>query len=100
MTTHIQNTCSFITTPTPIVIFKDNATCLAQMQTGNVKNNMTKHRSPKFLYPHELQKRGEVGILQIKSCDNLANLFTKYLSADTFTKCIQEIEIRHLREIC
>ena len=34
---------------------------------------------PKLFYPHELQKNGEIEILQTKSCDNLADLFTKSL---------------------
>jgi hypothetical protein len=71
---------------TPTIIYEDNATCVAQMQTGYIRNNLTKHISPKFFYPHELQKQGEVNILQVRSCDNLADLFTKSLPATTFKK--------------
>jgi hypothetical protein len=99
MTNHIQKTCGFNTAPTPTIIHEDNAACVAQMQTGYVKNNMTKHISPKFFFPHELQKQGEVSILQIKSFDNLVDLFTKSLPASTFTKCVREIKMRHLRDL-
>jgi hypothetical protein len=99
MTNHIQKTCGFNTAPTPTIIYEDNATCVAQIQTGYVKNNMTKHISPKFFFPHELQKQGEVSILQIKLCDNLVDLFTKSLLASTFTKCVREIKMRHLRDL-
>jgi hypothetical protein len=69
---------------TPTIIYEDNAACVAQMQTSYIKNNLTKHISPKFFYPHELQKQGEVNILQVRSCDNLADLFIKSLPATTF----------------
>jgi hypothetical protein len=41
-----------------------------------VKRNLTKHITPKLFYPHELQKREEIKILQVRSCDNIADLFT------------------------
>ena len=47
------------------------------MNAGYIKSNITKHISPKLFYPHELQRNGEIDILQTKSCDNLADLFTK-----------------------
>jgi hypothetical protein len=53
--------------------------CIAQMQSCYVKSNVTKHITPKLFYPHKLQVNGEISILQIKSCHNLANLFTKSL---------------------
>jgi hypothetical protein len=45
-------------------------------------------------FPHELQKNGEIDILQTKSCDNLAYLFTKSLPAAAFQKCIHGIGMR------
>jgi hypothetical protein len=33
---------------------------------------------------HELHKNGEIDILQTKSCDNLADLFTKSLTTVAF----------------
>jgi hypothetical protein len=46
-----------------------------------ITSNMTKHIFSKYFYPHELRNEGEVKILQVKSCDNLADLFTKSLPA-------------------
>ncbi|EMS66121.1 hypothetical protein TRIUR3_20723 [Triticum urartu] len=37
----------------------DNAACVAQVQMGYVKSNLTKHISPKFFYAHELQRLNE-----------------------------------------
>ena len=65
----------------------------------NVADTPTKHIAPKFFYPHELQKSGEINILQARSCDNLTDLFTKSLPASSFYKCIHGIGMRWLREL-
>jgi hypothetical protein len=69
------------------------------MEICYIKSNMTKHISPKYFYPHELQNEGEVKILQVKSCDNLADLFTKSLHEVTFRKCVRGIGMSHLRDL-
>jgi hypothetical protein len=69
------------------------------MQSGYVKSNVTKHITPKLFYPHGLQVNGEISILQIKSYDNLANLFTKSLPYCTFSKCVADICMRRLRDL-
>jgi hypothetical protein len=69
------------------------------METGYIKNNINKHISPKLFYPHELQHKGEIDILKTKSCDNLADLFTKSLPASSFEKCVKGIGMRRLRDL-
>jgi hypothetical protein len=81
---HIHVSCGIKPIRSPTIIYEDSVACIAQMQSGYVKSNITKHITPKLFYPHELQINGEFGILQTKSCDNLANLFTKSLSYYTF----------------
>jgi len=83
----------------PTIIYEDNAACVTQMQTGYIKSNITKHIAPKLFYPHKLQQSGEINILQTKSCDNLADLFTKSLPASTFEKCVRGIGMRRLRDL-
>ena len=83
----------------PTIIYEDNAACVTQMQTGQIKSNNTKHIAPKLFYPHELQQSGEINILQTKSCDNLADFFTKSLPASTFEKCVRGIGMRRLRDL-
>ncbi|RVW45253.1 Retrovirus-related Pol polyprotein from transposon TNT 1-94 [Vitis vinifera] len=62
-------------------------------QTGGyIKGDRTKHISPKFFYTHELQKSGEIDVQQIRSSDNLADLFTKSLPTSTFKKLIHRLE--------
>jgi hypothetical protein len=64
-----------------------------------VKNNVTKHITPKLFYPRELQVNDEISILQIKSCNNLADLFTKSLPYTIFSKCVADIGMRRLRDL-
>jgi hypothetical protein len=69
------------------------------MQTGYVKTNYTKHISLKLFYPHQLQESREICILQIKSCDNYANLFTKSLPLAIFDKCVKDIDMQRLKNL-
>jgi hypothetical protein len=78
MMNFVQGSSGIGSLESPNIIYKDNAACIVQMQTAYIKRNITKHISPKLFYPHELQKSGEIDILQTKSCDNLADLFTKF----------------------
>ena len=99
MISHIQKSCDIGSLESPTIIYEDNAACVTQMQTGYIKSNITKHIAPKLFYPHKLQQSGEINILQTKSCDNLADLFTKSLSVSTFEKCIRGIGTRRLRDL-
>ena len=46
-----------------------------------------------------IQKNGEIEILQTKSCDNLADLFTKSLLTSLFQKYVFEIGMRRLKDL-
>ena len=83
----------------PTTLFENNATCIAQIKGGYIKGDRTKHISRKFCYTHELQKSGEIDVQQIRSSDNLADLFTKSLSTSTFKKLINKIGIPKLKDI-
>jgi hypothetical protein len=99
MVNHIAQSCGIGVLDTPTIIFEDNSACVTQMESGYIKSNMTKHIIPKLFYPHELQKNGEIEILQTKSCDNLADLFTKSLPYSAFCKCVDGIGMRRLRNL-
>ena len=92
MINHIIQSCG-------IGALEDNLACVTQIESGYIKSNMTKHIIPKLFYPHELQKNGEIKILQTKSCDNLADLFTKSLPYSAFRKCVEGIGMRKLRDL-
>jgi hypothetical protein len=59
---HIQS-CGIELIGSPIIIYEDNVACVAQMQSGYVKTNVTKHITPKLFYPHKLQVSGEISVL-------------------------------------
>ena len=83
----------------PTIIYEDNSACIAQMNAGYIKSNITKHIAPKLFYPHELQKNGEIEILQTKSCDNLADLFTMSLPTSLFQKWIGMRRLKDLQAL-
>ena len=99
MINHILNSSGLGSIESPTIIYEDNAACVVQMETGYIKSNITKHIAPKLFYPHELQKKGEINILQTKSCDNLADLFTKSLPYSSFSKCVKGIGMRRFRDL-
>ncbi|CAH9118744.1 unnamed protein product, partial [Cuscuta europaea] len=65
-----------------------------------IKGDRTKHIAPKLFSTHDLEKEGTVDVKQIKSCDNLANLFTKPLAPKKFEELIHKIGMCRLRDIC
>ena len=83
----------------PTIIYEDNTACVAHIDTSYIKNNIIKHIAPKLFYPHQLKQNGEIDILQIKSCDNLADLFTKSLPTSIFQKLVCGIGMRRLRDL-
>jgi hypothetical protein len=64
-----------------------------------LKGYRTKHISPKVFYTHELQKTGEIHVKQIRSSDNLSDLFTKTLPTATFKKLVNNIGVRQLKDL-
>ena len=72
---------------------------IAQLKEGYIKGDRTKHISPKFFFTHDLQKNGDINIQQVRSCDNLADVFTKSLPSKVFEKLVRRIDLRRLRDI-
>jgi hypothetical protein len=99
MINHIQKSCQIGVIESPTIIYEDNAACVAQMQTGYINTNYTKHISSKLFYPHELQESGKISILQIKLYNSLADLFTRYLPLVTFDKYVKDIGIYRLKDL-
>ena len=94
---HIQSSCGLSPTiDPPTIIYEDNAACIAQIRGGYIKGDRTKHISPKFFYTHELQESKKIDVKQIRTNDNLADLFTKTLPTSTFEKLVSKIGMRRL----
>ena len=87
----IMRTPLYLRQPT---LFEDNVASIAQ-----IKEDRTKHIYPKFFYTHELQKSGKIDVQQIRSSDNVADLFTKSSPTSTFKKLIHKIEMHQLKYI-
>ena len=100
MIQHIRESCGLSSIKNnPIAVYEDNAACIEQIKGGYIKGDRTKHISPKFFYTHELQKDGEIDVQQIRSNDNLADLFTKALPSATFKKLVRQVGIRQLKDL-
>ena len=100
MIQHIQEECGLESIKgSPTVLYEDNAACIAQIKEGYIKGDRTKHISPKFFSTHDLQKDGLIDVCQIRSSDNLADLFTKSLPRKVFEQLSQKIGIRRLKDI-
>uniref|UniRef100_A0A2N9I801 Reverse transcriptase Ty1/copia-type domain-containing protein n=1 Tax=Fagus sylvatica TaxID=28930 RepID=A0A2N9I801_FAGSY len=96
---HIQEKCGLSSIKgSPTILYEDNAACITQIRGGYIKGDRTKHISPKFFYTHELQKSGDIDIKQIRSSDNLADLFTKLPTA-TFKKIVYNIGMRRFKDL-
>ncbi|XP_048619922.1 secreted RxLR effector protein 161-like [Brassica napus] len=83
----------------PTVIYEDNASCIAQLKDGYIKGDRTNHILPKFFFTHDLQKAKEVQVVQVRSSDNSADLFTKSLPTSTFKKLTYQIGMRQLKDL-
>ena len=96
---HIRSSCGLTSekmAPTPL--HEDNAACIVQLKEGYIKGDRTKHISPKFFFTHDLQKNGDITVKQVRSSDNLADLFTKALPTSTFERLVRKIGVRRLRD--
>ena len=100
MIQHIKESCGLSSIKNnPTVLYEDNVACIAQMKGGYIKGDRTKHISPKFFYTHELQKDGEIDVQQIRSNENLADLFTKALPSATFKKLVRQVGMHQLKDL-
>ena len=100
MIQHIRESCGLSSIKNnPTVLYEDNAACIAQIKRGYIKGDQIKHISPKFFYTHELQKDCEIDVQQIRSNDNLVDLFTKSLPSATFKKLVGQVGMRQLKDL-
>ena len=81
------------------ILYEDNATCIAQIKGDFIKGDRIKHISSKIFFTYELQKKREIDVHQIRSSENLADLFTKALPSTTFAKLVHKIGMRRLKDL-
>ena len=98
--THIRSTCGLrSTTDEPTCIYEDNTACIEQMKQNFIKGDNTKHLSPKFFYNQQQQKFLKIQVNQVRSENNVADLFTKSLPKSTFEKHVKNIVKSRFAEI-
>ena len=97
---HIRSTSGLTSVvDIPTTIFEDNAACIEQLKKGYIKGDNTKHIASKFFYSQQQQQHQNIKVKQIRSQNNLADLFTKSLPKFTFKKLVQGIGMRKLSEL-
>ena len=94
---HIHKTCGLsYQREVPTILYQDNTACIAQLKAGYIKGDRTKHISPKFFFTHDIQERGVIDIQQVRSSDNLVDIFTKALPTKKFEELVSKIGLRRL----
>ena len=80
-------------------IYEDNAACIEQMKQGFIKGDNTKHIVPKFFYNQQQQEFLKIQVSQVRSEDNVADLFTKSLPKSTFEKHVKSLGMLKLSNL-
>ena len=100
MTQHIEESCGLLVNKNSIILYENNATCIAQLREGYIKSDRTKHIPPRFFsYSQELIKDNHIDIKHIQSSENSADIFTKALPTAIFRKHVHNIGMRHLHTV-
>lgn len=100
MIDHIRTSCCFSSiVEIPTMIHFDNTTCIDQLK-GYIKSDNIKHFSPQLFFTHQQQQHQKIEVKQIRSHDNLANLFTKSLPKSIFQKLVHGIRFYINFHIC
>ena len=81
------------------ILYGGNASCIAHLNGGFIKGDRMKHILPKLFCTYELQKNGDIDVQQIRSSDNVADLFTKSLPTATFKKMVHKIGMQRFKEV-
>ena len=96
MTQHIWESCGLSSSKLlPTILCEDNTICITQIKGSYIKNDRTKHISPKLFYTYDLEENGNIIVQQICSKDNLSDLFTKSLPTATFEKLVRS-QVMHV----
>ena len=83
-----------------IMIYKDNAACVAQVGAGFIKTNRVKHISPQiFGFTQELIQSGQIEIKKIESAHNKVDMLTKALPTYTHRRLVQMSRVKLLHEL-
>ncbi|KAM3285158.1 hypothetical protein P3S67_023957 [Capsicum chacoense] len=79
------------------ILCRDNSAYIAHLKGGFINGDRTKHILSKLFCIHEIQKNDDINVQQIRSTDNVTDLFTKSSSITTFKKMLHKIEMQRSR---
>lgn len=65
----------------------------------NIKQHKRKHISPKYFYTHDLQNNSDIYNQQVRSSDNLIDLFTKLFPIVLCERLVSSIRLHQLKKI-
>ncbi|KAM3364043.1 hypothetical protein P3S68_018897 [Capsicum galapagoense] len=82
----------------PTILYRNNS-AIANLKGGFINGDRTKHILPKLFYIHELQKNDDINMQQIRSTDNVIDLFTKSSPIATFKKMLHKIEMQKFKDV-
>ena len=82
----------------PIILYRDNSTYIAHLKGGFINGDRMKHILPKLFYILELQKNDDINVQQIRSIDNVIDLFTKSSPIATFKKMLHKIGMQRFKD--
>jgi hypothetical protein len=70
----------------PMVLFEDNQGCIAIANNQKGMSSRTKHVATRYFAVRQFVENGEIMVTYIPSTEQLADIFTKPLTADLFVK--------------
>jgi hypothetical protein len=83
--------------PEPLKIFEDNQACMAIASNQRGMSARTKHIATKYFAIRQWIEDGEIVVDYIPSADQLADIFTKPLCAEIFTRLVKAMGMEPLR---
>ena len=81
-----------------MITYEDNVTCIAQLKEEYIKEERTKHILPKLFFTCDLQKNGDINVLQVRPHENLEDFLTKSLQRKTFEQLTHKIGFCRLKD--
>ena len=96
----IKKQCGLDQDNKPIIIFKDNVACVAQVSEGFIKSDRVKHIPPQlFGFTQELIQNKKIEVRKVESSQNVADMLTKALLAYTHKRLVHQAGMRLLHEV-
>ncbi|KAF3677066.1 Gamma aminobutyrate transaminase 3, chloroplastic [Capsicum annuum] len=95
----IREKCGVKYNNLPTILYRDNSAYIAHLKGGFINGDKTKHILPKLFYIHELQRNGVINVQQIRSTDNVTDLFTKSSPITTFKKIVHKIGMQKFKDV-